>query len=178
VELATVATIWTHEDERAALQQLEQCCERVVAVRLPAWRSLWNCLLALPTGQPLQSVYSWDRRLADEIAGLVIGSNGNPAYDIVHVEHLRGARYGLDLKSKLSAASISIPVVWDSVDSISLLFRQARVHSKSLSSRAVTRFELGRTERYESLLLDQFEQVLVTRPTKCWRRWRRQRVQK
>jgi glycosyltransferase involved in cell wall biosynthesis len=58
----------------------------------------------------------------------------------------------------------SIPVVWDSVDSISLLFRQAMVGSQSPLSRGMTRFELGRTERYEGWLLSQFERVLVTSP--------------
>jgi glycosyltransferase involved in cell wall biosynthesis len=48
------------------------------------------------------------------------------------------------------------------VDSISLLFRQTMVQSKSFLSRGLTRFELSRTERYEGWLVDQFDRVLVT----------------
>ena len=118
--------------------------------------------MALPSRQPLQAVYSWDANLADDIFSLAAQTNGSDTFDIVHVEHLRGARYGIDVNSRLSERKPPLPIVWDSVDSISLLFRQAMVQSKSMFSRGLTRFELNRTERYESWLLDQFDQVLVT----------------
>jgi sugar transferase (PEP-CTERM/EpsH1 system associated) len=158
----TVLTIWTSEDERQTLEDLEGYCAQIKAVNLPTWRSFINCLLALPSSQPLQAVYSWDPNLAEDIYSLAAQTNGSGAYDIVHVEHLRGARYGIDLNSRLSERKPPLPIVWDSVDSISLLFRQAMVQSKSMFSRGLTRFELSRTERYESWLLDQFDQVLVT----------------
>ena len=158
----TVLTIWTSEDERHTLGDLEGYCTQVKAVNLPTWRSFINCLLALPTSQPLQAVYSWDPSLAEDIYSLATQTNGSGAFDVVHVEHLRGARYGLDLNSRLSEREPPLPIVWDSVDSISLLFRQAMVQSKSMFSRSLTRFELNRTERYESWLVDQFDQVLVT----------------
>ena len=158
----TVLTIWTNEDERRTLEDLEGYCAQVKAVNLPTWRSFINCLLALPSSQPLQAVYSWDANLAEDIFSLAAHTNGSDAFDIVHVEHLRGARYGVDVNSRLSERKPTLPIVWDSVDSISLLFRQAMVQSKSMFSRGLTRFELSRTERYESWLLDQFDQVLVT----------------
>ena len=158
----TVLTIWTNEDERRTLEDLEGYCAQVKAINLPTWRSLINCLLALPSRQPLQAVYSWDSNLAEDIFSLAARTNGSGAFDIVHVEHLRGARYGIDLNSRLSERKPPLPIVWDSVDSISLLFRQAMVQSKSFFSRGVTRFELNRTEHYESWLMDQFDQVLVT----------------
>ena len=158
----TVLTIWTSEDERRTLEDLEGYCAQVKAVNLPTWRSFINCLLALPSSQPLQAVYSWDSNLAEDIYSLAAHTNGSDTFDIVHVEHLRGARYGIDVNSRLSERKPPLPIVWDSVDSISLLFRQAMVQSKSMFSRGLTRFELRRTERYESWLLDQFDQVLVT----------------
>jgi glycosyltransferase involved in cell wall biosynthesis len=54
--------------------------------------------------------------------------------------------------------------VWDSVDCISHLFRQAASNGASRMSRLITRFELPRTERYERWLLDQFDRVVVTSP--------------
>lgn len=158
----TLLTIWTNEGERQMLEDLEEYCTQVKAVNLPTWRSFINCLLALPSRQPLQAVYSWDSNLAEDIYSLAAKTNGSDPFDIVHVEHLRGARYGIDLNSRLSERKPPLPIVWDSVDSISLLFRQAMVQSKSMFSRGLTRFELSRTERYESWLLDQFDQVLVT----------------
>ncbi len=158
----TLFTIWTSADERKSLQELEGYCDRVIAVKLPAWRSFTNCLSALPTDLPLQAVYSWDSALAEEIYKFASGYNGANNYDIIHVEHLRGARYGVDLIARLSGRRFPLPVVWDSVDSISLLFSQAMVRSQSLLRRGLTRFELGRTARYEGWLVNLFDHVLVT----------------
>jgi sugar transferase (PEP-CTERM/EpsH1 system associated) len=158
----TLLTVWTKDEELLALQQMQAICEQVKAVNLPAWRSLLNCLLVLPTSRPLQTAYSWEASLANDLFELASGKNGGSSYHVVHIEHLRGAQYGVDLKTRLAGCKLDIPVVWDSVDAISLLFRQAMVHSKSAFNRGVTRFELGRTEKYEAWLLDRFERVLVT----------------
>lgn len=146
----TVLTVWTNEQELADLEALKQECHDVQAMSMPVWRSLWNCLKALPQDVPLQSVYSWHPELAASL-------NGKGVFDVVHVEHLRGARFGLALKQQTG-----LPVVWDSVDCISHLFRRAATHAKSLVGRWRARFEVGRTERYEGWLLDKFDRVLVT----------------
>ncbi len=83
----------------------------------PVWRSLVNSAAALPTLTPLQSVFSWQGGMAGALASQV----AQKRFDVVHVEHLRGARYGVYLKSKFPA----FPVIWDSVDCISHLFTQA-----------------------------------------------------
>jgi glycosyltransferase involved in cell wall biosynthesis len=160
----TLATLWTDEQEKQELRDIQQVCQEIYALPMPAWRSLLNCVAALPTARPLQTAYSWNPKLADKASQLAAGGNGRGKFDVVHVEHLRGVQYGLYLKAQLADHS-RLPIVWDSVDSISLLFRQAMVESKSFSSRTLTRFELGRTERYEGWLLNQFDQVLVTSPS-------------
>ena len=166
----TVLTLWTNEQERAEVEALKQHCHDVKALYLPRWRSLLNCLLALPTSTPLQAVYCWEPNLKSQI------SNIKSQFDVVHVEHLRGARYGLEIKSQISNlgtvwlkpdeyAKSQIPVVWDSVDSITHLFEQAAQQGQSLSSRLMTRLELARTRRYEGWLVRQFDKVLVTSET-------------
>ena len=142
----TVLTLWSDELERASLAQLQPYTRRVIATHLPRWRSLWNCLTAVPTNKPLQSVFCWEPGMARQIQSLA-GLNGNQQFDVVHVEHLRGAAYGLHFKALQANQRKRIPVVWDSVDSISMLFRQAVTGSQSPVSRSITRFELGRTAR-------------------------------
>jgi sugar transferase (PEP-CTERM/EpsH1 system associated) len=160
----TVATLWTDKSEIESIDRLQENCARVNSVYMPGWRSMWNCLRALPSGDPLQTVYSWEPELARWLASMLSHKNGYPEdFDVIHVEHLRGARYGLFLKSQFR--SLDLPIVWDSVDSISLLFRQAMVQSKSVFSRGLTRFELGRTESFEARLVKQFDRVLVTSST-------------
>lgn len=121
----------------------------------PLWRSLFNAALAVPSNKPLQSVYSWNPKLAAQLKALL--SN----YDVMHVEHLRGAAYGTFIKSQFP----SMPIVWDSVDCISYLFQQASSRSGSLFGKLVTRFELGRTRSAEGRLVSAFDHVLVTSAT-------------
>jgi glycosyltransferase involved in cell wall biosynthesis len=144
------------EEERGDVEALRAFCDDVQAVQLPKWRSWWNCALTAPTAAPLQSAYCWQPELLARILAAADSA------DVIHVEHLRGARYGLAIKAELARRGRSTPVIWDSVDSISLLFRQAAAQSRSGFGRWITRFELARTERYEGWLLGQFGQVVVT----------------
>lgn len=152
----TVATLWATPAERADLAALRAAGAAVIAHRLPRWRSLWNCLRALPTGAPLQAAFCWHPALAREIAARQRGGR----HDLLHVEHLRGARLAL-----AAAAVPGPPIVWDSVDCISALFAQAATQSRSRAGRLMARAELPRTRRHEGWLLGQFARVLVTSPT-------------
>lgn len=154
----TVLTLWTTESEREDIGNLNLDKQSVQAHYLPRWRSIMNCLTSLPSSVPLQAVYCWQPDLARQLATLTANCNEKKPFDVIHIEHLRGVRYGLQIRSN----GVSIPVVWDSVDCISHLFRQAAQRSNKKLSRFISQFELGRTERYESWLLSQFEQVLVT----------------
>ena len=156
----TVLTLWSDGAERAELERLKTEAQEVRAAPITRLRAYWNSVRALPTTEPLQAAYCWQPALAEQMHRLV--SAGNGKFDVVHVEHLRGARYGLDLKSHLAETGVRIPIVWDSVDCISLLFRQAAANGAGAFSRTVTHFELPRTERYEGWLLNQFDRVLVT----------------
>jgi polysaccharide biosynthesis protein PslH len=164
----TLVTLWSDEKEREALEEIRKYTEKIFSARLPKTRSVINALGALPTRKPLQSVYCWQPGAADQLRSLVLQTQINPPLDVVHVEHLRGAHYGLFIKSLLeknkTEGTTRLPIVWDSVDSISLLFRQAAALSKSMFGRWLTRFELKRTEHYEAWLLRQFDHILVTSP--------------
>jgi polysaccharide biosynthesis protein PslH len=153
----TVATLWSGEDERQAVQALSSRGARaVVTRRLPRARPLWNCARALLTREPLQAHFSWSPSLARELAAAVESRR----FDVVHVEHLRAARYALALLNR--SRTVRTPVVWDSVDCISTLFRQAAHQGPALRVRLAARVELRRTERYEGNVAPQFDRVLVT----------------
>lgn len=155
----TVAALYTSERERQEAEALAKFCHQVRAYPISFFTSLWNSLKALPTREPLQAVYAWSPQFAGELARMAAGS-GDDRYDVAHVEHLRGANYGLYLKDQLKENCP--PVIWDSVDCISLLFRQASVGSKSLPKRMISRLELPRTEYYEGWLAGQYDHVVVT----------------
>lgn len=154
----TVLALWTTEQERADLEQLRAECFAVRPMHLPRSQSLVNSLGALVRPEPIQAWYCWQPNLVSEAVLAEIQP------DVIHVEHLRGALFGLRLKDYVQRSGKSVPVVWDSVDCISLLFRKAAAGSQRFISKWITRFELGRTERYEGWLINQFDRTLVTAP--------------
>lgn len=158
----SVLSLWTTPDEKAAASKLEKLCHEVHTVNLPKWRSYLNAFMTLPTRTPLQAAYCWHPQLVDLAADLIQSRNGREPFDVVHIEHLRGARFGLALQARFAKTGPPLPIVWDSVDSISHLFRQAMAVSKRGADRLLTRFELGRTEPYEGWLVNQFDHTLVT----------------
>lgn len=149
-----VFTVGSNRQDLVDAQALKRTCIDVYYHAQPVWRSFINSAAAVPSSRPLQSVYSWQANMAHEIAQRV----SRKEFDIVHVEHLRGSRYGSFLKSNFP----DLPVVWDSVDCISHLFQQAIHQSRSFFGKFITRFELPRTEKAEGNLICTFDRVLVT----------------
>jgi len=150
--LVTVLSLQSTEQEEKDAGELRSCCHRVETVRLTGQQSLLNCLKALPTMTPLQAAYCH----SPAMQGLMGRVLKEEQFDIVHVEHLRGAHFGITLAE--------VPKVYDSVDCISLLFEKALHSAPSLASRLIAWLDLGRTRRYEGWLINQYDRVLVTSP--------------
>lgn len=154
----TVFTLGSGAQDQKDADALRSKVKHIYYHEQRVWYSLWNSLNAVPSRRPLQTVYSWNPNLGNQLISL-LGVSGT--FDIVHVEHLRGSLYGQYIKSRLP----SVPVVWDSVDCISYLFKQATAHSTGGFGKFVTRFELGRTRLMEGKLVGEFDHVLVTSET-------------
>jgi sugar transferase (PEP-CTERM/EpsH1 system associated) len=137
-------------EEREQADELRGWGMQVEVFPVPVLRSLGNCLRALPTREPLQAVYAYHPAMERRLSTLL----STQAFDVVHIEHLRAAR--------LVRAVTKTPAVYDSVDSISLLFEQAAKGGAQLRSRLMTAVDLARTRRYEAWLLTQYNQVVVT----------------
>lgn len=152
-----VFTLGSNRQDLIDAQILSDKCHDVHCHVQPVWRSLINSAVAVPSHRPLQTVYSWHRGLARNLAERV----SYQGFDIVHIEHLRGSRYGDFIKSMYP----NMPVIWDSVDCISHLFQQASGQSRGFFGRFVTRFELARTKKAEGNLICNFDHVLVTSAT-------------
>jgi len=161
----TLATLWQNAEERETLRSLKGYVERIIAVPQPRWRSLINCVFALPTSTPLQATYCWNPRLQQELLALTKDGQRIGKWDVIHVEHLRGAQFGLALmndRDKNPYSHSYPPIIWDSVDSISALFRQTSLHSERRFNRWLAKIELQRTEVFERRAAAQFDRVLVT----------------
>jgi glycosyltransferase involved in cell wall biosynthesis len=137
-------------DDTSGLDSLRGWCRSVQTVPLARWRTLWNGLYALPGQTPFQAAYS----RSPQMSALIQRTLAETDFDVVHVEHLRGA--------ELSRAVNGIPIVFDSVDSIALLFEQVRQSGPTWRSRLMAGLDLARTRRFESHLLERYARVLVT----------------
>lgn len=123
--------------------------------RLPRWRPVWNSLRNFRADLPFQEEYAREPRFIQQSMKLSAG------VDVAHVEHLRAASVAYPLKMQADFAR-GAPVVWDSVDCISRLLRQAAEHSTSWFGRIAARLDLQRTIETESCLARAFDRVLVT----------------
>ncbi len=155
----TLATVCANRSDRADVDVLRPELDGAIVEDLTTVSSLVNCLRALPSGEPLQAHYCWNAELARRVVAAARGG----AFDVVHVEHLRGVKYGLAIAEALrSSRTAAAPVIWDSVDCISLLFEHASEMSPALRTRLAARLELGRTRRFEGRLASSFAGVAVT----------------
>jgi sugar transferase (PEP-CTERM/EpsH1 system associated) len=150
--LVTLLALVPPGEDTDSLGTLRTWCHQVQVAPLPKWRTLWNALSALPSRTPLQAAYS----RSPEMAALIRQTLTANRFDVVHVEHLRGAELSLAIEGR--------PVVFDSVDSITLLFERVSQAGPTWRSRLMARLDLARTRNYESRLLERYARVLVTSP--------------
>lgn len=140
-------------EDTASLTTLQQWCTRVETVAHPRWQTLKNAGLALPNfSMPLQAAYSRSTEMVRQINSALAADK----FDAIHVEHMRGAELARHISGQ--------PVVFDSVDSISLLFEKVLSAAPTLRSKLMATVELKRNHKYEARLLDWFSRVLVTSP--------------
>lgn len=142
-------------DSQSRVGELEAAGARVIRAPIPRARSWMNCALALAWREPMQARHAWssalERLLRVEVA--------RQSPDVVHVEHLRAARYALRLDG--TAQGTPSARIWDSVDCISSLLEQAARHSHSPLWRLAARLELRDTRRYEAEVARAFDRILV-----------------
>src|SRR5688572_6705355 len=118
-------------EDTSGLEKLRDWCQELRVVPLPRWRTLWNGLQVLPTSTPFQAAYA----RSPELAQLIRQTLAQASFDVVHIEHLRGAEFGGAVKGA--------PVVFDSVDSITLLFERVLAAGPNLSKRLMA-WQIGR----------------------------------
>lgn len=141
-------------DDIGGLPSLRDWCKSIRVLPLGRGRVLGNLLSAFPRKVPLQAAYSRSPQLESTLISLVQENR----FDLIHLEHLRGAEL-------VPTGSDGLPpVVFDSVDSIALLFQRAARGAASWRSRAMARVDLGRTRDYEAKYATRFARVLVTSP--------------
>lgn len=116
----------------------------------PLLRTLKSGLALAAAKQPLQVAFSASPRLRAAIATEL---RAKP-YDVLHVEHIRGL-------GALPAA-LDVPVVWDAVDCVSLLFQDGARAAATRMLRVVGPLEARLLRAFEGQQIQRFRHVLVT----------------
>ncbi|HUV03883.1 MAG TPA: glycosyltransferase [Armatimonadota bacterium] len=148
-----VSLICLAQDDSAdadAIEQLRCCCEKVYALPLAKGRSLIRCFRRLLSRAPLQAVYS-------DLPGgraLVSQAAESGSFDLVHVEHVRGAHLAEDVSH--------LPRVYDSVDCITRLLKQRLADGCSAFQRALGYEELLKMRSYEPRVAAAFDSIVIT----------------
>lgn len=114
----------------------------VIGVACQKPQAIARSLLALPRRLPMQAQFCYSPELIAMARQLVRRTR----FDVAHVEHLRTGYIGKEL------AELGLPVVFDSVDCISLLVERTLKHGP-LKNRLVSKLELSATKRYEGWLI-------------------------
>jgi len=147
-------------EDAAALAALRPYC---VTVCVPRSRTATGraYLTALPSSLPLQAAHCLTPALIEAVRTAMASGQ----FDIVHIEHLRGAEVARAAAAGLPDAP---PLLLDAVDSISLLFERALRRSPSPLTKAMALLDLARTRRYEAAYGRSFAHVVITSPEDRW----------
>lgn len=116
----------------------------------PYARALRSALVPQRTPVPLQVAYAASPLMRAAVASEL----RTRSYDVIHVEHIRGL-------GSLPAQS-RVPVVWDAVDCVSLLFEQGVRHGATSVVHLLGGMEARRLRDFERQQILQLRHVLVT----------------
>lgn len=145
-----LVTLRPPEDAWAPEDGLRRMCTAVEVFPLTRLRTLANALRTLPTRHPLQLGYSHHPEVERRVEQLVASGR----FDVVHVEHIRGAVLARHVRS--------IPCVWDAVDSITRLFEQTARLAPLRRQRLLAWLDLSRTRRFEAEAPLHFSRTVVS----------------
>lgn len=144
-----LVTLASGSDSDADLAAMRRICARVRVISTSPLRAAWNCVRAISAVEPFQLACMRD----PSVDRVIRAEQSRATFDVAHIEHLRGAGFADGIRG--------LPIVYDAVDSISLLFDQTRRHGPRLRDRVMARLDWKRTEQFEATMLDRFARVLV-----------------
>ncbi|MEN6355766.1 MAG: glycosyltransferase [Armatimonadota bacterium] len=116
-------------------------------------RGYLQSLIALPTPVPMCAAFCRSQAMKRAISEVM----RQRKFDIVHIEHLRAAHF--------ASMMGDVPVVFDSVDCLTSLFRQMASEHRNPISKLVMLEEAIKLSRYEPRVLRRFARVIITAET-------------
>ncbi|MHB0999871.1 MAG: glycosyltransferase [Armatimonadota bacterium] len=149
-EITLVTLMQGDKDEEESLEILRDFCIDIHPVKIKKTQSFMNCCLSIAGGTPLQAAFTH----SPETQSLITEIASRDKFDILHVEHIRGAH--------LAAGVTEIPKVYDSVDCITRLLKQKITRQQGVIQRALSIEEIMKMRSYEPRVAADFDKVIIT----------------
>jgi sugar transferase (PEP-CTERM/EpsH1 system associated) len=147
----TVLCVASDNSDRQFASELSQHCQRVEVVDLPIWRSLWNCFVALFSGDALRYAYFYSPKVGRYIQQKV----QNKEVDLVHAEHLKSLRM-------VEPVTKRVATVFDAVDCVSMLEARRIKITRNPLLRFFSWTEWKKTRRSETRASKHFGRIVIT----------------
>jgi sugar transferase (PEP-CTERM/EpsH1 system associated) len=138
------------ETRTEGVEEIMPVVEELCVIPHSRMRGLAQACASLPLPVPLSAAYCWSRRMRRAVTWEL----GGGRFDLIHVEHLRAAHF--------VPRRVGTPMVFDSVDCLTGLFRQMARAKKSLPARAVMNLEAWKLCYYEPKTLRRFDRIVIT----------------
>lgn len=146
----TLVSLIQSEHDRQSFSEMVKTCSSVKGIRMSKMQSVASCGKRLFTKMPLQAAYTYQPTLIQVVNELIV----KQPFDVVHVEHVRGAHFASHIGS--------IPKVYDSVDCITLLLSQFLRTKKNPLGWFLALEEWAKMRTYEAMMSERFEKIVIT----------------
>ncbi len=148
----TLIPLVQSDHDRQALGEMVKTCASVKPIRMSKLQSLTSCSKRILTKMPLQAAFTYQPELTRTVYEVI----ARHPFDVIHVEHIRGAHFASHVGS--------LPKVYDSVDCITLLLRQFLKTKKNPLAWFLALEEWAKMRVYEAMVTERFDKVVITSP--------------
>lgn len=143
----------TNESDYRFASELRKHCQNLEVIRLPRWRSLWNCLVALFSSKSLRCAYFYSRSVRDRVEAKV----DKKEVDLVHAEHLKSV-------PMVEGVTGKVPTVFDAVDCISMFEARRRRVLRNPCLKLFSWIESKKMMHWEAKASQLFNRVVISSP--------------
>lgn len=151
-QVSVLCLATTDAEERLA-SELRPHCQNLEVIRLPRWRSFWNCLVAMFSSRSLRYAYFYSPHLRRRVREKV----NRKEVDLIHAEHLKTIPMVEDVVGK-------IPIVFDPTDCSSILEARRRKVLRNPLLKLFSWTESKKISFWETKSCQMFNRILLCSP--------------
>lgn len=149
----SVLCVATNEADYQFAGELRQHCQELEVIKVSAWRSFWNCFVALFSSRSLRCAYFYSPSLRHRVEEKV--KRGE--VDLVHAEHLKSVPMVESVVGQVAA-------VFDAVDCMSMLETRRRRVIRNPLLKFFSWMEGKKMARWEAKASQLFNRVVISSP--------------